>query len=91
MRHLGRLTAPRSARTVEGLAAREALSPVVDYWPSEIRALNRFIHVYVYQDLAEQASVRKRMAGARQPAAVGAIRPIRQENELLIPAAFSRR
>jgi hypothetical protein len=73
----------------KGLAAREALSPVVAYWPSEIGALNRFIHVYVYKDLAERASVRKRMAEARQPAAPGAIRPIRQENKLLIPAAFS--
>ena len=73
----------------QGLAVREALSPVVAYWPSEIGALNRFIHVYVYTDLAERASVRKRMAETRQPAAPGAIRPIRQENKLLIPAAFS--
>jgi hypothetical protein len=75
----------------EGLAAREALSPVVAYWPSEIGALNRFIHVYVYNDLAERTSVRKRLAAARHPAAPGAIGPIRQENELLIPAAYSRR
>ena len=73
----------------QGLAAREALSPGVAYWPSEIGALNRFIHVYVYKDLAERTSVRKRMAAARQPAAPGVIRPIRQENKLLIPAAFS--
>jgi hypothetical protein len=31
------------------------------------------------------------MAAARQPAAPGAIRPIRQENNLPLPAAFSRR
>src|SRR4026208_973951 len=37
----------------QGLAAREALSPVVAYWPSELGQLNRFIHVYVYKDLAE--------------------------------------
>jgi hypothetical protein len=72
----------------KGLAAREALSPVVAYWTSELGALNRFFHTYVYKDLAERASVRKRMAAARQGPPSG-VRPIRQENKLLIPAEFS--
>jgi UDP-N-acetylglucosamine--N-acetylmuramyl-(pentapeptide) pyrophosphoryl-undecaprenol N-acetylglucosamine transferase len=73
----------------DALAAREALSPVVAYWTSEIGGLNKFFHTYVYKDLAERSSVRKAMAEGRQPAAPGAVRPIRQENKLLIPAAFS--
>jgi hypothetical protein len=72
-----------------GLAAREALSPVVAYWTTEIGGLNKFIHTYVYKDLAERSRVRQAMAAARQPAAPNAVRPIRQENKLLIPAAFS--
>ncbi len=73
----------------KGLAAREALSPVVAYWTTEIGGLNKFIHTYVYKDLAERSRVRQAMATARQPAAPNAVRPIRQENKLLIPAAFS--
>jgi hypothetical protein len=73
----------------KGLAAREALSPVVAYWTSEIGGLNRFFHTYVYKDLAQRSQVRKAMAAARQPAGPNAVRPIRQENKLLIPAACS--
>jgi hypothetical protein len=73
----------------EGLAAREALSPVVAYWTTELGGLNKFIHTYVYKDLAERSRVRTAMAAGRQPAAPGRVRPIRQENKLLIPAAFS--
>ena len=73
----------------KGLAAREALSPVVAYWTSEIGGLNRFFHTYVYKDVAERSRVRSAMAAARQPAAPGGVRPIRQENKLLVPAAFS--
>jgi hypothetical protein len=73
----------------KGLAAREALSPVVAYWTTELGGLNRFFHTYVYKDLAERSQVRSAMAAARQPASPNAVRPIRQENKLLIPAAFS--
>jgi hypothetical protein len=72
----------------QGLAAREALSPVVAYWTSELGALNRFFHTYVYKDLAERSRVRSAMAAARQGPPTG-VRPIRQENKLLIPADFS--
>jgi hypothetical protein len=72
----------------KGLAAREALSPVVAYWTSELGALNRFFHTYVYKDLAERSRVRSAMAAARQGPPTG-VRPIRQENKLLIPADCS--
>ena len=73
----------------KGLAAREALSPVVAYWTSELGSLNRFFHTYVYKDLAERSRVRSAMAAARPPGPPTGVRPIRQENKLLIPAAFS--
>jgi hypothetical protein len=73
----------------KGLAAREALSPVVAYWTSEIGGLNKFFHTYVYKDVAERSRVRSAMAAGRQPAAPGGVRPLRQENKLLVPAAFS--
>jgi NIPSNAP len=73
----------------KGLAAREALSPVVAYWTTELGGLNKFIHTYVYKDVAERSRVRTAMAARRQPAAPDRVRPIRQENKLLIPAAFS--
>jgi hypothetical protein len=73
----------------KGLATREALSPVVAYWTTEIGPLNKFIHTYVYKDVAERSRVRSAMAAGRQPAAPDRVRPIRQENKLLVPAAFS--
>ena len=73
----------------QGLAAREALSPVVAYWTSEIGGLNKFFHTYVYKDVAERSRVRSAMAAGRQPAAPDRVRPLRQENKLLVPAAFS--
>ena len=52
--------------------------------------MNKFIHTWVYKDLNERARVREeaRTSGGAWPPQAG-VRPIRQENKLLVPAAFS--
>src|SRR5438105_15877471 len=72
------------------IESRERLSPLAACWTSELGGLNKFVQVGVYKDLAERARVREesRSSGSGWPAQSG-VRPIRQENKLLIPAEFS--
>ena len=72
------------------ISAREQHSPLAACWTSELGGLNKFVHTWVYKDLNERARVREasRQAGGAWPPQTG-VRPIRQTNKLLIPAAFS--
>jgi hypothetical protein len=69
---------------------REKFSPLAACWYSELGGLNKFVHTWVYKDLNERARVREaaRTGGGAWPPQAG-VRPIRQENKLLVPAAFS--
>ena len=73
-----------------GSLAGPGFSPLAACWTSELGALNRFTHIWVYKDLNERARVREesRRPGGAWPPQAG-VRPIRQENKLLIPASFS--
>ena len=64
--------------------------PLAACWTSELGGLNKFVHIWVYKDLAERDRVRaaSRAPGRAWPPQSG-VRPIRQENKLLIPASFS--
>ena len=69
---------------------REKFSPLAACWYSELGGLNKFVHTWVYKDLNERACVREEArtsGGAWTPQA--GVRPMRQENKLLVPAAFS--
>jgi len=74
----------------KAVPTREELSPLAACWTSELGGLNKFVHVWVYKDLNERARVREesRRPGTGWPAQTG-VRPVRQENKLLIPASFS--
>jgi NIPSNAP len=74
----------------KAIEAREKFSPLAACWTSELGGLNKFVHTWVYKDLNERARVREeaRKAGGPWPPQTG-VRPIRQANKLLIPAAFS--
>ena len=74
----------------KAIEAREKFSPLAACWTSELGGLNKFVHTWVYKDLNERARVREasRTAGGPWPPQTG-VRPIRQDNKLLIPAAFS--
>jgi hypothetical protein len=69
---------------------RETLSPLAACWTSELGGLNKFVHTWVYKDLAERERVRaaSRAPGRAWPPQSG-VRPVRQENKLLVPASFS--
>jgi len=68
---------------------REKFSPLAACWTSEVGGLNKFVHTWVYKDLNERAHVREqaRKAGVWPPQT--GVRPVRQENKILLPAAFS--
>ena len=68
---------------------REKLSPLAACWTSEIGGLNRFVHVWVYKDSNERTRIREESRKGGQWPPQSGVRPIRQENKLLIPAVFS--
>jgi hypothetical protein len=73
----------------KAVPGREKLSPLAACWSSELGGLNRFYHVWPYKDLNERTRIREESRkGGQWPPQAG-VRPIRQENKLLIPAAFS--
>jgi hypothetical protein len=74
----------------KAIEAREKFSPLAACWTSELGGLDKFVHTWVYKDLNERARIREesRRPGTGWPAQSG-VRPVRQENKLLMPAAFS--
>src|SRR5438128_2177247 len=77
-------------RFAKRLPLREKHSKLGACWHTEFGGLNKFVHTWVYKDLNERTRVREasRQAGGPWPPQTG-VRPIRQENKLLMPAAFS--
>ena len=73
----------------EKIEGRQKFSPMAFCGHTEIAGLNQWIHVWAYKDAAERFSVRDaaRASGAWPPNTRGQF--IRQENMLVVPAAFS--
>jgi hypothetical protein len=73
----------------KAIEAREKFSPLAACWTSELGGLNKFTHVWVYPNLNERARIRAetRTTGAWPPQT--GVRPIRQENRILVAAPFS--
>jgi hypothetical protein len=78
------------AAWADAIGPREELSPLAACWTSELGGLNKFVHTWVYKNLDERTKVRaaSRQGGLQWPPQSG-VRPLRQENKVLIPAAFS--
>ena len=77
-------------RWSEKIEGRTKFSPLIGGWYSEVGALNKWVHIWAYKDAAERFAVRSAAAAtgnwpARNPAGV----VLRQENALMLPAAFS--
>src|ERR1700726_5299772 len=74
----------------KAIEARGRFSPLAACWTSELGALNKFVHTWVYKDLNERARVREesRRPGGAWPPQAG-VRAVRQENKLRVAAAFS--
>jgi hypothetical protein len=73
----------------KAVPGREKLSPLAFCGSTELGGLNKFIHTWVYKDLNERTRIREESRkGGQWPPQAG-VRPHRQENKVLIPAAFS--
>ena len=55
----------------KAIEAREKFSPLAACWTSELGALNKFTHIWVYKDLNERARVREIPPSRRRLAATG--------------------
>ena len=64
------------------MATLSGWSPLAACWYTEFGGLNRFTHVWICKDLNERVRIRDE---SRQ----GSYWPVRQENKILIPTAFS--
>ena len=73
------------------IAERIKLSPLVGAWYSELGALNRWCHIWAYKDAADRFAVREkaRKEGIWPPKGGQPGMILKQENMLVLPAAFS--
>ncbi|MGI8551821.1 MAG: NIPSNAP family protein [Dehalococcoidia bacterium] len=76
-------------RWSEALPRREKLSPLAGAWTSEIGDLNRFIHLWPYENLEERGRIRAEAvnSGVWPPKTREFL--VSQENKILAPASFS--
>ena len=73
----------------EAIPHREEYSPLAACWYTEFGGLNRFTHVWVYPDLNERARIRAESRQSPHWPPQASVRPVRQENKILMSAAFS--
>ena len=77
----------------EGIAVQRGhLGRLVGYFSSEIGSLNEIVHVWAYEDLADRAARRARLAAdPRWQEFLPKIQALIEtmENKILVPAAFS--
>ena len=75
-------------RWEKALPWREQFSPCAAAMHSELGGLNRWMHIWPYKDLNHQEEVRKSSSGTPNWPS-GAPGRMRQENKIMVPAAFS--
>ena len=70
---------------------RVKLSPLVGAWYSEFGTLNKWVHIWAYKDAGERQRIRAEAVarGVWPPGGGPAGAMIKQENMLVVPAAFS--
>ena len=73
----------------DAIPYREEYSPLAACWYTEFGGLNRFTHVWVYKDLNERARIREESRQGTHWPPNASVRPVRQENKILLPATFS--
>jgi hypothetical protein len=77
----------------EGIEIQKShLGQLVGYFCSEIGPLNEIVHIWAYQDLADRAARRARLAhDARWQSFLPKIQALIEtmENKILVPAPFS--
>jgi len=73
----------------KAVPGREKYSPLAACFTSDIGGLNKFVHIWVYKDGNERTRIREESRKDGQWPPQAGVRPIKQENKLLIPAPFS--
>jgi hypothetical protein len=73
----------------QAIPYREEYSPLAACWYTEFGGLNRFTHVWVYPDLNERTRIRAESRQGSHWPPQASVRPVRQENKILMSAAFS--
>jgi len=74
----------------EGMPHREKYSPLGACWYTDVGGLNKFYHIWPYKSFEERAQVRTEMfKDPNWPPKTEPGTIIRQENKILVPAAFS--
>jgi len=70
---------------------RVKLSPLVGAWYSELGALNKWVHIWAYKDAGERQRIRAEAVarGIWPPGGAASGLVVKQENKLVMPAAFS--
>ncbi|HVB66232.1 MAG TPA: NIPSNAP family protein [Acetobacteraceae bacterium] len=69
---------------------RVKLSPLVGAWSSELGGLNKWVHIWAYKDAAERQRIRaEAVAKGVWPPGSPPGTLVKQENMLVVPAAFS--
>ncbi len=67
---------------------REEFSPLAAAMYTELGALNRWMHIWPYKDLNDRARVRSEASKSPHWPTGAGVR-VRQENKIMVPAAFS--
>jgi len=67
---------------------REEFSPLAAAMYTELGALNRWMHIWPYKDLNDRARVRSEASKSPHWPTGAGVR-IKQENKIMVPAAFS--
>jgi len=70
---------------------RVKLSPLIGAWYSEVGALNKWVHIWAYKDANERQRIRSDAVarGIWPPGGAASGLVLKQENKLVMPAAFS--
>ena len=75
-------------RWAEAIPYREEFSPLAAGMWTEFGALNRWLHIWPYKDMADRENVRTEAAKIPQWPS-GAPGRVKQENKIVVPSSFS--
>jgi hypothetical protein len=77
------------ARWATAIPGRVQLSPLAACWYSEVGGLNKFVHIWPYQDLEDRTRIRTASQKLSQWPPQTREFLVSQSNKILIPAVFS--
>ena len=73
----------------ENLDKRNALSPLVGAFVSEVGNVNKFMHIWAYKSLQHRTEAREQFPSIDWPPKNDAKPPIKMENKIVVASEFS--